>query len=135
MPRNLYVTLPVKDLQRSVDFFAALGFSFDPQFASENGAALVVNDNTSVMLATEAFFSTLTKVPIADPRKATEALFALSLDNRAEVDELVRKAVAAGAAEGHDPEDYGFMYHRGFVDPDGHQWGVFCMNEAGSPGA
>ena len=135
MPRNLYVTLPVKDLQRSVDFFAALGFSFDPQFASENGAALVVNDNTSVMLATEAFFSTLTKVPIADPRKATEALFALSLDNRAEVDELVRNAVAAGAAEGHDPEDYGFMYHRGFVDLDGHQWGVFCMNEAGSPGA
>lgn len=135
MPRNLYVTLPVKDLQRSVDFFAALGFSFNPQFASENGASLVVNDNTSVMLASEAFFSTLTPVPITDARKATEALFALSLDSRAEVDELVRKAVAAGAAAGHDPEDYGFMYHSGFVDLDGHQWGVFCMTEAGSPGA
>lgn len=135
MPRNLYVTLPVKDLQRSVDFFAALGFSFNPQFASENGASLVVNDNTSVMLASEAFFSTLTPVPITDPRKATEALLALSLDSRAEVDELVRKAVAAGAAAGHDPEDYGFMYHSGFVDLDGHQWGVFCMTEAPSTGA
>ena len=58
MPRNLYVTLPIKDLQRSVDFFTAIGFAFNQQFASENGAALVINDNTSVMLATEPFFST-----------------------------------------------------------------------------
>ena len=133
MPRNLYVTLPIKDLQRSVDFFAAIGFAFNQQFASENGTALVINDNTSVMLATEPFFSTLTKVPISDARKATEALLALSLDSRAEVDELVRKAVAAGAAEGHEPEDLGFMYSSGFVDLDGHQWGVFHMDMAQLP--
>ena len=133
MPRNLYVTLPVKDLRRSVEFFAALGFAFDQQFASENGAALVINDNTSVMLATEPFFSTLTKVPIVDARKATEALLALSLDSRAEVDELVRKAVAAGAAEGHDPEDLGFMYSSGFVDLDGHQWGLLYMDTSQVP--
>ena len=81
------------------------------------------------------FFSTLTKVPVTDARKASEALFALSLDNREEVDELVRKAVAAGAAAGHVPEDYRFMYHSGFVDLDGHQWGVFCMTEADSSAA
>ena len=128
MSRNLYVTLPVKDVQRSVDFFAALGFSFNSKFASDNGAALVINDSTTVMLASEAFFSTLTKVPIVDPRQATEALFSLSLDSRAEVDDLIHKAVAAGAQEGHDPEDYGFMYQRAFIDLDGHQWGVFQMN-------
>jgi predicted lactoylglutathione lyase len=133
MARNLYVTLPIKDLRRSLDFFAALGFAFDQQFASENGAALVINDNTSVMLATEPFFSTLTKVPITDARKATEALLALSLDSRAEVDDLVRKAVAAGAAAGHDPEDLGFMYSSGFVDLDGHQWGVFHMDMSQAP--
>ena len=133
MPRNLYVTLPVKDLRRSVDFFAAIGFAFNQQFASENGTALVINDNTSVMLATEPFFSTLTKVPITDARKATEALLALSLDSRAEVDDLVRKAVAAGAAAGHDPEDLGFMYSSGFVDLDGHQWGVFHMDMSQAP--
>jgi predicted lactoylglutathione lyase len=130
MPRNLYVTLPIKDLKRSVDFFTALGFAFDHQFASENGAALVVNDSTRVMLATEPFFSTLTKVPIVDARASTEVLLALSLDSRAEVDELVQKAVAAGAAEGHDPEDLGFMYSRAFVDLDGHQWGVLHMDMA-----
>jgi len=128
MSRNLYVTLPVKDVQRSVDFFAALGFALNPKFASDNGAALVINDSTTVMLTTEAFFSTLTKVPIVDARQATEALFSLSLDSRAEVDDLIHKAVAAGAQEGHDPEDYGFMYQRAFIDLDGHQWGVFQMN-------
>jgi len=133
MPRNLYVTLPVKDVERSVDFFAALGFSFNPDFTSENGAALVINDSTSVMLASEPFFSTLTKVPITDARKATEALLALSLDSRAEVDELVRSAVAAGATEGHDPEDSGFMYQRAFVDLDGHQWGVLHMDASQLP--
>lgn len=133
MSRNLYVTLPVKDVQRSVDFFAALGFSFNPKFASENGAALTINDNTHVMLASEAFFSTLTKVPITDARKATEALLALSLDSRMEVDALIHKAVAAGAEEGHEPEDYGFMYQRAFIDLDGHQWGVFHMDAAQMP--
>lgn len=128
MPRDLYITLPVKDPKRSVDFFTALGFSFDPQFTSDNGAALVVNDGTRVMLASQAFFSTLTPVPIADARKATEVLLALSLDSRAEVDELVRNAVAAGATEGHDAEDSGFMYQRAFVDLDGHQWGVFHVD-------
>ena len=133
MPRNLYVTLPVQDLERSVDFFEALGFSFNPQFTSENGVALVINDNTSVMLVAESFFSTLSKVPITDPRKATEALFSLSLDSRAEVDALVRKAIAAGATEGHAPEDLGFMYSWAFVDLDGHQWGVFHMDAAPVP--
>lgn len=130
MPRNLYVTLPVKNLDRSVDFFEALGFSFNPDFTSENGAALVINDRTSVMLVGESFFSTLSKVPITDPRKATEALFSLSLDSREQVDALVRKAIAVGATEGHAPEDLGFMYSWAFVDLDGHQWGVFHMDVA-----
>lgn len=130
MSRNLYVTLPVKDLDRSVDFFEALGFSFNPDFTSENGAALVINDRTSVMLVGESFFSTLSKVPITDPRKATEALFSLSLDSREQVDALVRKAIAVGATEGHAPEDLGFMYSWAFVDLDGHQWGVFHMDVA-----
>ncbi|MFT3897754.1 MAG: glyoxalase/bleomycin resistance/extradiol dioxygenase family protein [Thermomonas sp.] len=133
MARNLYVTLPIKHLGRSVDFFTALGFAFDARFASENGAGMAINDSTSVMLATEAFFSTLTKVPIVDARKATEVLLSLSLGSRAEVDELVRKAVAAGAAEGHDAEDLGFMYSRAFVDLDGHQWGVFHMDMSQLP--
>jgi len=133
MPRNLYVNLPVKDLSRSVNFFAALGFSFNPKFTDENAAGMIINDNTGVMLLVEPYFATFTKVPVTDAHKATETLLALSLDSRAEVDEFAQKALAAGALESEEPKDYGFMYQRGIVDLDGHQWGVFWMDESQMP--
>ncbi|MDQ3038400.1 MAG: glyoxalase/bleomycin resistance/extradiol dioxygenase family protein [Pseudomonadota bacterium] len=133
MPRNLYVNLPVKDLERSVDFFAALGFSFNPMFTDENAAALIINDNTSVMLLAESFFATFTNKTICNAHESTEALLALSLDSRAEVDDFVAKALAAGAREEGEATDHGFMYERGFVDLDGHNWGPFWMDVSQFP--
>ncbi len=133
MPRNLYVNLPIKDLERSVDFFAALGFSFNPTFTDENAACMIINDNTAVMLLKESFFSTFTKKSICDARESTEALLAISLDSRAEVDDFVARAVAAGATEEGEATDHGFMYERGFVDLDGHNWGPFWMDESQMP--
>lgn len=133
MPRKLYVTLPVKDLERSVDFFAALGFSFDPQFTDENAASIIINDNTGVMLGVESLFATLTKKPIIDARIGTEALLAISVDSREEVDALVAKAIAAGGSAPGEAQDHGFMYDHGFEDLDHHQWGVFWMNESQTP--
>ncbi len=134
MPRNLYVNLPVKDLERSVDFFAALGFSFNPKFTNENAAALVINENISVMLLEVSFFAGFTKKPIADARASTEALLALSLDSRGDVEAFIAKALAAGAAPTIEAKDYGFMYQHGFEDLDGHQWEVFWMDESQMPG-
>lgn len=133
MPRNLYINLPVKDLERSVDFFEALGFSFNPKFTDENAACLIINERTGVMLLVESFFAGFTKKPIADARASTETLLALSLDSRAEVDEFMAKALAAGATPTIEAKDYGFMYQHGFADPDGHQWEVFWMDEAQTP--
>ena len=133
MPRNLYVNLPVKDLERTVDFFAALGFSFDPKFTDENATCMIVNDNTSVMLLVESFFATFTRRPVADAHASTETLLAMSMDSRAEVDAFVSKAIAAGATEYAEPRDYGFMYQRGIADLDGHNWGPFWMDEAQFP--
>lgn len=133
MPRNLYVNLPVKDLDRTVDFFAALGFAFNPKFTDENATCMIVNDSTSVMLLVEPFFATFTKKPLVDARQATETLLALSVDSRAEVDDLIAKAIAKGAVEYAEPRDYGFMYQRGIADLDGHQWEVFYMDEAQFP--
>ena len=135
MPRNLYVTLPVKDLDRSVGFFAALGFSFNPKFTDENATCMIVNDGTSVMLLVESYFATFTKKPLADAHAVTETLLALSLDSRAEVDDFVAKALAKGAVEYAEPKDLGFMYQRGIADLDGHQWEVFFMDESQFPGA
>jgi predicted lactoylglutathione lyase len=133
MPRNFFVTLPVKDLERSVDFFDALGFSFNPKFTNENGAGLIINDNAGVMLLAESSFSTLTDKPVIDARTGTEALLAISVDSREAVDTLVAKAVAAGGSAPGEAQDHGFMYDHGFEDLDHHQWGVFWMNETQTP--
>lgn len=135
MPRNLYVNLPVKNLERTVDFFAALGFSFNPMFTDENATCMIVNDSTSVMLLVESYFATFTKKPIADAHASTETLLAMSVDSRADVDDFVAKAIAKGAVEYAEPKDLGFMYQRGIADLDGHQWEVFFMDESQFPGA
>ena len=135
MPRNLYVNLPVKDLERTVEFFNALGFSFNPMFTDENATCMIVNDGTSVMLLVESYFATFTKKPLADAHAVTETLLALSVDSPIEVDDFVARALAKGDSEYAEPKEYGFMYQRGIADLDGHQWEVFFMDEAQFPGA
>jgi len=82
------------------------------------------------MLLTEPFFKTFTKKEIADARRSTEVLLALSADSRDEVNGLVERAVAGGGHEARDVQDEGFMYSRAFEDPDGHIWEVMWMDMA-----
>jgi predicted lactoylglutathione lyase len=133
MFRQIFVNLPIKDMARSQAFFKSLGLTFNQQFTNEQGACLQIADNIYAMLLVESFFQGFTKLPISDARKATEVLIALSCDSRAEVDDMVARAVAAGATTPNAPMDHGFMYQHGFADLDGHQWEVFWMDEAAAP--
>lgn len=133
MFRQIFVNLPIRDMARSQAFFKSLGLTFNQQFTNEKGACLEIADNIHAMLLVEPFFQGFTKLPISDARKATEVLIALSCDSRAEVDDMVAKAVAAGATTPNAPMDHGFMYQHGFADLDGHQWEVFWMDEAAAP--
>jgi uncharacterized protein len=133
MATQIYVNLPVKHLERSIDFFTRLGYAFDPQFTNENATCMIIGENIFVMLLVEPFFQGFASKPIADATKATEVILALPVGSRAEVDELVAKAVAAGGTTPRAPQDLGFMYQHGYDDPDGHAWEVFHM--ASSPGA
>ena len=127
MARQIFVNLPVKDLPRSVAFFTALGFSFNPQFTNENATCMIVDENIFVMLLVEPFFQGFIKKEICDARKSTEVLVCLSCESRTEVDELVAKAVAAGGTIPRAPEDHGFMYGHAFEDLDGHIWELVYM--------
>jgi len=124
MKKQLAVTIPVRDLARSQAFFTALGFSFNPQFSSEQGSGINISDDIFVMLVSEPFFGTLTKKPMADPRTSTIALLCLFCDSREEVDALAARALSLGATLPEDPEDHGFMYQHGFEDLDGHMWAL-----------
>ncbi len=128
MSRTLFVNLPVKDLDASVAFFTALGFTFDANFTDENAACMLVNEHTSVMLLVEKRFSDFTAKPIIDATTSTEAIFALSADSREDVDQLVNTALANGGSRSQDPQDHGFMYGWSFSDVDGHNWEVMWMD-------
>lgn len=131
--RKLFVTLPVRDLARSKEFFTKLGFELDPKFDSENTAAIPLSAEATVMLATHATFANLGGREVCDTRTHLQALIAVSCESRAEVDSLVRLAVENGGQAAHQPEDHGFMYDWSFYDLDGHGWGVMWMNPASAP--
>lgn len=133
MSKKVFINLPVADLQRSVNFFTALGYQFNPQFTDENATCMIVSDDIYVMLLVESYFKTFTRKPVADAKKTTEVLVCLSLDSRAEVEEIVKKAVAAGAKTPIPAQDHGFMFQHGFEDLDGHQW-EYAYMQPGGPG-
>ena len=128
MSRMIFVNLPVRDLEKSMNFFTALGFEFNPQFTDETAACMIVSDNIFAMLLTHPKFAQCTPKPIADARSSSEVLTAISFESREKVDALVAAAAKSGGREIRDPEDHGFMYHRSIEDLDGHIWEVLWLN-------
>lgn len=134
MPRQIFVNLPIKNMEKSQAFFRALGFDFNPQFTNEQGACLVIEkDSIYAMLLVEPFFQTFIKKSIADAHKTTEVLICISCDSRADVDAMVKNALGAGGKTHGTPQDHGFMYMHGFEDLDGHLWEVMWMNPDATP--
>jgi predicted lactoylglutathione lyase len=130
MAKQLFVNLPVKDLKRSVAFFSKLGFDFDQKFTDENATCMIIGENIFAMLLVEDFFKTFTSRPISDATKSIEVITTLALDSRAEVDQMLKKVVAAGGTESGEPKDHGWMYYRSFQDLDGHTWEVMYADES-----
>jgi uncharacterized protein len=130
MSTQIFVNLPVKDLNKSVEFFTKLGYKFNPKFTDENATCMIVSEDIFVMLLVEEFFKTFVPKEICDTTKSVEVLVALSFESRAAVDEMVRKAIAAGGSTYKEPIDMGFMYQHGFQDLDGHIWEIFFMEES-----
>jgi len=127
MHKQIFVNIAINDMQKSQDFFKKLGFTFNPDFTNEQGACMVISDDIYAMLLTRDFFQGFTGKPLVDAKEATEVLICLSCESRAEVDDLVARARAAGGAVPREPQDHGFMYAHGFEDLDGHIWGLVHM--------
>lgn len=135
---NVYINLPVESLDRSRAFFGALGFTFNDDFSDEATLGMEMGGTCRVMLVTHGRFATFTPRPLADARAATEVLVSLQLESREAVDGFMETALAHGADELQQPQDYPFMYARTLGDLDGHIWEPFWLDleaalEAGSP--
>jgi uncharacterized protein len=127
MAKKIFVNLPVRNLKKSMEFFSKLGFKFNAQFTDTTAACMSVSEDIYVMLLTENKFKTFTPKQICDATKSTEVLVCLSSASRDEVNEMVRKALAAGGTTYNEPQDHGSMYGHGFQDLDGHIWELAFM--------
>ncbi|MDO8633941.1 MAG: glyoxalase/bleomycin resistance/extradiol dioxygenase family protein [archaeon] len=134
MERQIFVNLPVKDLNKTVKFFTKLGFKFNPQFTNENVTCMIIGENSFVMLLVEKFFKTFTPGKnLTDAKKNTEVLVAISTDSRTGVDEMIKNAKAAGGKEYREAKDHDWMYSRAFEDLDGHIWEVLYADITALP--
>jgi len=133
MATQIFVNLPVKDLNKSVEFFTRLGYTFNPQFTNEQATCMIISDTIFVMLLVEPFFKTFSSKEIADSTKVVESIICLSADGREGVDAILSKAIEAGATAPKDKVDYGWMYSGSFEDLDGHQWEYVWMDPTGPP--
>ena len=136
MIKEFWINLPVKDINKSREFFIKLGFSLNPGPGnSDESASLVIgNKKVVLMLFNEPTFKNFTGNEIADTKKASEVLFSIDAESREEVDEIANKAVKAGGTIFGEPKDsQGWMYGCGFVDLDGHRWNVLYMDMSKMP--
>ena len=127
MSKQVFINLPVKDLEKSTAFFSHLGYTFNPQFSNEKAGCMVISDTIYAMLLTEPFFQGFTKKGIADAHTTKEVIICLSCDSRAEVDDMIKKVLEAGGTTPMEPQDHGFMYYHSFEDLDGHHWEIMFM--------
>ncbi|WP_116949415.1 VOC family protein [Jiangella endophytica] len=126
MSRKLFVNVCTQDLARATGFYTALGFELEKDFSNEQAVCVAVSDTVYVMALIEDFFAESVTNGIS--ASGTQAILAINVDTREEVDELADKALAAGGQKAKDPFDEGFMYGRSFLDPDGHHWELVWMD-------
>ena len=128
MPKQVFINLAVKDLQKSIAFYTALGFSNNPQFSDDTGKCMVWCENIFVMIMTHEKFKTFATKPIADTKSNLAGIFSLSLESIDEVNNTMANGLNAGGIEPNEMRDYGFMQQRTIEDFDGHTWEVFFMD-------
>ena len=130
MSKMIFVNLPVQDVARSIAFYEAIGCVHDTTICKAPNAAMMKwSDEISFMLLDHAFYATFTDKKIADAHSSSEVSLCLSRDTRADVDTIVDAAAKAGGTlEARPANDTGFMYGRGFDDPDGHHFEAVWMD-------
>jgi len=131
MTKDIWINLPVKDINKSRDFFIAIGFKANEGPGnSANSASIKIGDkNIILMLFEQNFFKQIIGNELTDTAKSSEVLFSIDAESKEEVDELAKKVEKAGGTVFSKPaEVQGWMYGFGFSDLDGHRWNALYMD-------
>lgn len=131
MSQEIWINVPVEDVERSTAFFNEIGF----QAASVgNERARLVIGGTTIMLFPVATFEKFTGSRAADTSHSAEVIFSIGAESREEVDGFIQKVeLAGGNIFGKPSEIDGWMYGAGFADLDGHRWNLLYMDESKMP--
>ncbi len=130
MAKQFWLNLPVKNINKSKEFFTKLGFKFNIERSSPNAACLLLGESNVVcMLFEEQTFKSFINNEITDTKQSAEVLLSFDAQSKEEVDEMAAIAVEAGGVSNHKPKEMtGFMYGCVFSDLDGHRWNVLYMD-------
>lgn len=128
MAKQIFINLAVKDLQKSMDLYTAMGFGNNPQFSDDTAKCMVWSEHIYLMIMTHEKFSSFATKPIADTKSGLAGLFSLSVESVDEVNKIMNQGLLAGGIEPAEMKDYGFMQQRTLEDFDGHTWEIFYMD-------
>lgn len=133
MAKQIFINLAVKDINKSMEFYTALGFTNNPQFSDDSGKCMVWSESIFVMILSHEKFASFATKPIADTKSNVAAFLSLSFDSLEEVNTAMENGLKAGGIEPNEMRDYGFMQQRTIEDFDGHTWEVFYMDMSKLP--
>ena len=129
-PKEIWANLGVSDVQRTTEFYNALGFKPNSRFpvTKELTSFVVGNDDFVIHFFLKDILENNMKVKIADSKNAIEVMFTLSAESKDEVDKWAKEVVDAGGKIISKPVEFGGGYYGfAFADPDGHTFNVFFM--------
>jgi predicted lactoylglutathione lyase len=126
--RMIFLSLPVSDLPAARAFYEALGFRINEHSSDDRTAAVVVDENIVVTLQTRDRFAEVAGAEAGDPSRPT-SVPCLTVEDRAEVDDLVAKALAAGGRPWADADEDGARHTGSFADPDGNVWQILWLDQ------
>lgn len=124
-PRINFITIPTNDLQKSFAFYRdGLGLSTKGiKKGCEDRALFNLNNGLKLVLyeRKETLNHGDNTNPIANPGGVIISHFA---ESKEEVDNILQKALQAGAQRIGKIQDEPWWYAVNFTDPDGHQWEI-----------
>ncbi len=133
MSKQIFINLAVKDPQKSMDFYTAMGFNNNPQFSDDSGKCMVWSEHIYLMLLSHDKFKSFTAKPLAETKAHIAGLYSLSMDSVEAMNSMMQKGLEAGGIEPQPLRDYGFMQQRTIEDFDGHTWEIFFMDMSQFP--
>lgn len=134
--KQAWLNLPVKDIQKSKEFFKAIGFRSNPMHEKnpQAGSFFIGENNFVLMLFPENTFSGFARNTVSDTSKGSEMLINIDAESREEVDAMALTVKKAGGKVFAEPgEADGWMYAMGFEDLDGHRWSMLYMDMSKMP--